>query len=68
LPKAVKQKSSTDKHNSGITIKIFNGNGALGTLFIGQGGFTWKKKKARSLNWTEVCDMLDNRLENRQGR
>jgi hypothetical protein len=72
LPKAVKRKSSTDKNNSGITINIFNvaENSILGTLYIGQGGFAWRPKnctKSKSLNWSDVATMLNNRLANKQG-
>jgi len=69
LPKAFKRKSCTDKTNSGITIDISSKDSTLGTLYIGQGGFTWQSKnqqKSKRLNWTEVAAALDTRLENRQ--
>lgn len=71
LPKSFQRKSSTDKNLSGLTIDIFNvlGNSTLGTLYIGQGGISWRSKnypKAKRLNWTEVASTLDARLANRK--
>jgi hypothetical protein len=71
LPKSVQRKHATDKNHSGVTIDVFNAtdNSTFGTLYLGQGGISWRSKhfpKSRRLSWTEVAAMLDNRLANRK--